>query len=97
MIEVACHESLHFAFFDYLDKNFSEQIKGMDKNSGVLWELSEIFNIIILNQPAFRNIIEIEEKLFYPSLQKKLTKAQEIWKNHNNVHDFVQDYLQHIK
>ncbi len=97
MLEVACHESLHFAFFDYLDKNFSESIKGMDKNSGVLWEMSEIINVIILNLPAFREILELEEKLFYTSLQNKLTEARVLWNNHSNVYDFIQDYLQHIK
>lgn len=93
MLEVVFHESLHFAFFEYLDKNFSEKIKDMDKNSGVLWEMSEIINVIILNLPAFRKILGVEELLFYPELQNKLNKAKEIWDSCNGVKMFVTKYL----
>jgi hypothetical protein len=93
MLEVACHESLHFAFFEYLDKNFSDQIKGLDKNSGVLWEMSEIVNVIILNLPAFRKILGIEEKLFYPELKDKLLKAQNIWDSCGDMSKFIAAYL----
>ena len=93
MLEVVCHESLHFAFFDYLDKNFSEQIKGLDKNSDILWEMSEIINIIILNLSPFREIMGIEEKLFYTQLQNKLDKAKEIWSSCNDIQKFVSMYL----
>ncbi|MFA6226979.1 MAG: hypothetical protein WC631_00625 [Candidatus Paceibacterota bacterium] len=92
-LEVIFHESLHFAFFEYLDKYFFDQIKGLNKNSGILWELSEIFNVIILNLPQFREIIEIEEKLFYPELQDKLIKAQNLWGTSPSVKDFVNEYL----
>jgi len=92
-LEVIFHESLHFVFFEYLDKNFTGQIKGLNKNSGILWELSEIFNIIILNLPQFREIMEMEEKLFYPELQEKLNKSKEIWNSCNNIKEFVTKYL----
>jgi len=95
-LEVIFHESLHFAFFDYLEKNFTEQIKGLDKNSGILWEMSEIFNIIILNQSQFKKIIGIEEKLFYTHLQDKLDKAKVIWSTHSGINNFVSRYLVEI-
>jgi hypothetical protein len=98
MLEVACHESLHFAFFDYLDKNFTSQINGLSKNSGVLWELSEILNVIILNLPPFNEILGMEELLFYPELQPKLDKAKEIWNEcGGNIKELINMYLEDIK
>ena len=97
MLEVAFHETLHFAFFDYLDKNFSEQTKKLSKNSGILWEMSEIFNVIILNLSPFREILGMEELLFYPELKEKLDKAKEIWSlNNGNISMFVRDYLKKV-
>lgn len=98
MLEVTVHELTHFAFFDYLDKNFSKQIKDLDKNSGILWEMSEIFNVIVLNLSAFKEIIGKEEKLFYPNLKEKLIKAKEIWDSKNNsMAIFIIRYFNEIK
>jgi hypothetical protein len=47
-LEVVFHELLHFIFFDYCDSFLKEETKDLDKNKGVLWELSEIFNVIVL-------------------------------------------------
>jgi hypothetical protein len=98
MLEVAFHEALHFAFFDYLDKNFSEQTKGLSKNSGILWELSEIINVIILNLPPFKEILGMEELLFYPGLKEKLAIALKIWNSSNgNTNEFIRGYLTIVK
>lgn len=56
-LAVVFHEILHFAFFEYCNANFAEKTHGLDKNSGKLWELSEIFNVIVLNTPQFVNIM----------------------------------------
>jgi hypothetical protein len=97
MLKVAFHEVAHFAFFDYLDKNFSEQIKSLNKNNGILWEMSEIFNVIVLNLPVFKEIIGKEERLFYPNLGNKLNKAKEIWNSCTDTKIFVSRYLEEIK
>lgn len=97
MLEVALHESMHFAFFEYLDKNFSKQIKDMNKNNGTLWELSEILNVIFLNLPSFQEILGKEEKLFYPNLKDKLDKAKIIWDSTKDVKMFVAKYLEEVK
>lgn len=87
---VAFHESLHFAFFEYYDKFIKIKTKKLDKNSGKLWKLSEIFNVIILNQKEFRDILKREEKLFYPDLKNKLIIIKKIWnENHDNIKDFI--------
>jgi len=68
MLEVVLHESLHFAFFEYCDNKLSETTSKYNKNNGPLWELSEIFNVIVLNMPEYRKILKREEFLFYPDL-----------------------------
>lgn len=93
MTEVALHESTHFAFFDYLDKNFHEQIKNLNKNTDILWEMSEIFNVIVLNLPSFRKILNKKEKLFYPNLKDKLYQANIIWNSTKDIKVFITKYL----
>lgn len=95
MLEVALHESLHFLFFDYYGKNLLKK-RGLNKNSGPLWELSEIFNVIILNLPEFRLIIEREEKLFYPDLKDKYKKILEFWDNKKSLDKFFENSLLYL-
>jgi hypothetical protein len=93
-LAVILHEVLHFAFFEYLDKNFSKEIDGLSKDSGKIWELSEIINVIVLNLPAFKEITGREEKLFYPDLKVELDKAQEIWTDSGgNVDVLISHFL----
>ena len=90
-IEVAYHEALHFAFFDYYDR-FIEETKNLDKNNGPLWELSEIFNVLVLNLPQFQAILKRPEKLFYPGLKDRLEKVQNLWlKNEGDLKIFIKE------
>ena len=90
--EVAFHESLHFAFFTYCDQ--LEGCNGLNKNNGPLWELSEIFNVIVLNLPQFQDILKRPEQLFYPSLKGKLEKARDLWaKNKGRLDIFIKKSL----
>jgi len=93
MLEVAFHESLHFAFFDFCNAKLPEIAKKYRVNSGPLWELSEIFNVIILNQPEFIEITEREEKLFYPALADKLEKIKLIWAKKLDMKKFIEESL----
>ncbi len=94
MLAVILHEVLHFAFFEYLNRNFRKEIDGMSKDSGKLWKLSEIINVIILNLPAFKEILGREEKLFYPDLQLKLQNAQKIWTTSSgNIDTLISHFL----
>src|SRR3989344_681093 len=49
-LRVCFHEITHFAFFDYFEKLFPAEYRSLDRNSGVLWELSEVINVILLNE-----------------------------------------------
>jgi len=89
-LEVAFHESLHFAFFEYCDKFIEIKSKKLNYNSGKLWELSEIFNVIILNQKEFHDILKREEKLFYPDLSNKLIVIKKVWNEScNDMKNFI--------
>jgi hypothetical protein len=92
--EVCFHEVLHFQFFDYCDGQLRIETSGLDKNSGVLWELSEILNVILMNEPEFRSFFNREEKLFYPALKSKLEIAKRIWTDSGrNIDLLVKNYL----
>jgi hypothetical protein len=93
-IEVAYHETMHFLFFRYCADQCADLIHGYDQNNGPYWELSEIFNVVILNQPAFRSILKREEQMFYPHLEGKLLLAKQIWlEGNSSVRYFVEQML----
>jgi len=91
---VVFHEILHFAFFEYCDMHFAEEISDLDKNLGKLWELSEIFNVIILNTPTFLNITKRKEEMGYTELIQKQEILMDIWNNVNGDLDkFIRQSL----
>ena len=93
-LSVSLHEITHFVFFDYVDANFPE-MKQMSKDSGILWELSEIFNAILLNELKFKEISGKKEKLFYPALEIKLSLVKTLWEASEKhlSRDFLQKSL----
>ncbi|MFA6270449.1 MAG: hypothetical protein WC657_04555 [Candidatus Paceibacterota bacterium] len=93
-VEVVFHELAHFAFFEYFDKNFQTVAPNYSKNNGPLWELSEIFNVILLNLPEFIEVTGREEELFYPALTEKLKLAQEEWVKRIDLKDFIKKVLE---
>ncbi len=88
--EVIAHELTHFAFYDFC---YSIGIK----DSKVLWELSEIFNVIFLNLPPIRNAIGAEELLFYPNLKEKLEAVKLIWAEQPNAKKFITESIKFLE
>ena len=96
-LEVVFHELLHFIFFDYCDSVLREETRGLGKNRGTLWELSEIFNVIVLNLPQFREILQGEECLFYSDLKEKLKIANSLWlDSRGDIKNFITSYLKKL-
>jgi phosphoglucomutase len=90
MIGVVLHEALHFAFFDYCDRFLSEETREFKKNQGILWELSEIFNVIVLNSEEFQAILKRKEKNFYPALEKNFLRMRQLRiRSKKDVSEFV--------
>lgn len=87
--EVIAHELTHFAFYDFCHKI------GI-KDSNVLWELSEIFNVFFLNLPSIRSVIGTEEFLFYPKLKEKLEAIKLIWAEQLTPDKFIETSLNYL-
>lgn len=93
-LEVTYHEILHFIFFDYCERHCAGAIQGRSVNGGAYWELSELVNVIVLNQPEFQAILKRPELLFYPSLAEALPKIEKLWHKHEgNIPQFVEESL----
>jgi len=87
--EVLVHELTHFAFFDYC------HALGI-QDSKMLWELSEIFNVLFLNIPPIQNAIGAEELLFYPELKSKYDGIKKIWEEQLVAKDFIIRSLKYL-
>jgi len=83
---VIYHEVLHFTFFEYAKSTCPEIVDTLDTDGGSFWALSEIFNLIILNQPIFQKVLKREEKMFYPMLADYVDPICKIY--NENKEDF---------
>ena len=91
---VVFHEVLHFIFFDYCRTYFKSIVNNMDQNQGKYWVLSEIFNVMVLNQPSFQKIIKKREKIFYPKHKEIYSTIEKMWRENNgNMGKFITESL----
>ena len=91
---VVFHEVLHFIFFDYCRAHFESIVNGMDQNQGKYWDLSEIFNVIVLNQPPFQKILKKRENIFYPKHKEIYSTIEKIWRKSNrDMKRFISESL----
>lgn len=69
-VYVTAHEVMHFLFFAYVKKYHPDTFGKMNTDDGLLWQLSELFNDVVLLLPEFVNIHQ-QSKLgnFYPELE----------------------------
>lgn len=88
---VCAHELLHFIFYDYLEKNFSQEYKGLGDK--VIWKLSEIFNDVVLRLPKFVAITDQKDPAFYAETRQELDDAIKLWEETKSVKAFVTKYL----
>ncbi len=95
IFDTVYHELLHFIFFDFCKENVSET-KNLDCDSGSLWELSEIFNPIILNTNEFQKILPSKHNLCYPDLEDKLKAIKKIWQEGLPISEFVIKSLDYL-
>ena len=91
---VVFHEVLHFIFFDYCHSNFGNIVNGIDQNKGKYWDLSEIFNVMVLNQSSFQKILKKRENIFYPKHKEIYSTIKNIWqKSGGNMEKFIKESL----
>lgn len=87
---VACHEMLHFIFYDYLEKKFAKEIKKISAEK--IWTLSEVFNNIILATPEFIKLTQ-KKPLGYPTHLKLIQKLSLLWAKTNKIEPFLKKVL----
>ncbi|MEA3378868.1 MAG: hypothetical protein U9Q69_04480 [Nanoarchaeota archaeon] len=91
MLLVIIHEFLHIIFYDYFYQNFKNKL-----NKEKLWELSEIINVLIMNEKPFLTWAEYPS-LPYPAHKKNYKKLKEIYDKRESMHDFIKKAISVLK
>lgn len=81
--EIIIHELLHYYFFEYCFKNYKNIFVNVDIDNGWAWDLSEIFNYIVLNDAFWKELLEMEKISCYEEHEKYFEELKRIWKNRN--------------
>ena len=93
---VTMHEILHFFFYDYVFKNHP-RFKKLDPNQGILWELAEIFNSVILAEPEFKKIHKQKREWSYPAHRKYLKDLKKLWQESEDIDIWVKKSSEYLK
>lgn len=80
------HEMLHFMFYDYLQKNFSEEVKLVSEDK--IWSLSEVFNHLILGLPDFMKLTQ-RKPYGYPARAQLTEKLFLLWNKTKEINLFL--------
>ncbi len=81
------HELLHFIFFDFIEKKLKKEIKHLSEDQ--LWDLSEIFNVVVLKSPRYRHIINQKFIIPYPDHLCYIHQFEKTYKNSQNAEEFI--------
>lgn len=83
-----CHEMLHFIFYHYAEKfEIPENLK---------WDISEIFNTTILNQPEFKKLIAPAVGLGYPKHKAIIPDSIKIWEKCGNFDEWMDKMIEKL-
>lgn len=86
-IHTIAHEILHFIFFDFIEKKMKKEIKILSEDQ--LWDLSEIFNTILLSSERYQEIINKKFVISYPDHKHYIPLFKKAYKKSNNARDFI--------
>lgn len=81
------HELLHFIFFDFIKKKFKKEIKHLSEDQ--LWDLSEIFNVVVLKSSRYRRIVNQKFVIPYPDHLRYIHQFEKTYKNSQNAEEFI--------
>jgi len=87
------HELLHFLFYDYFEKNFSEISPTEEK----VWILSEVLNFLILDLPEFHAIFGASHSHPYPNHISIIENLKPEWENRKDLNSFLRSSLKVIE
>ncbi len=86
-IHTIAHELLHFIFFDFVEKEMKNNINKLSAES--LWDLSEIFNVIVLRSPAYEEIINKKYIMPYPNHRRYLKSFESVYAKSGDIRTFI--------
>lgn len=94
---VTTHEMLHFIFYDYAIKKFPKIFKKLDTESGIFWDLAEIFNTVILSTSGFKKIHGQKNTSPYPEHRKYISQATVFWEKTRDVDAWLLKTYEYLK
>lgn len=86
---VTAHELLHFFFYDYTERKYPEIFKKLDQNSGVYWDLAELFNDVVMSDPNFISESYSEHAKPYPDHVRYFDKVRALWEKSHNLDEWL--------
>ena len=89
------HELLHFIFFDFVEKKLKKEIKDLSEDQ--IWDLSEIFNVVVLKSSQYCHIINQKFVTAYPDHQRYIKQFQKTYENSQNAEEFIRKSIAIIK
>lgn len=89
-IVVIAHEMLHFIFYNYLYKYYPKYKK--HKYDFKIWDISEVFNVIIQNSPEWIKFFK-EKCKPYPEHKKLYQKMKKIWQEKKDIDHLLKKVL----
>lgn len=89
------HELLHFIFYDFVNKKLKKETRHLTEDQ--LWALSEVFNVIVLRSPLYKNIIDKKSVRPYPDHKKYLNRFGKEFKKSKDAKDFILRTLPIVK
>lgn len=95
MVYIVAHELLHFIFFDFIKKRLKKEISGLTEEK--IWDLSEIFNVIVLESSRYQNIVDKQYILPYPNHKPLLSQFQKAYKKSCNAEEFIRQGINIMK
>lgn len=93
--ETIVHELLHFSFYAYVYRRYPHA-RHPDEAQRV-WELSEAFNTVMLNDPRWRTRLHLKRERPYPALRGLVRTMRAQWKKDRSVDTLLDAYFEKKK
>ena len=79
---IIAHEMLHFIFFEYFFRNYPKYKN--DKFDALVWNVSEIFNVVVQNSPRWICLFELPS-VSYPMHDEVIERISRIYYGEKNL------------
>ena len=89
--ETMVHEMLHFAFYAYVFKRYPHTRH--PDHTKVLWDLSEAFNTVVLNDPRWRKRLRLKRQPPYPELRGLVRTMRQRWAKNRSLDELLDGFI----